>query len=117
MTTTLKQEWEMRLAKHGLSNRQLDVQDSLTVPTPTSETYGIQNHQFDKNIRLSEWKNSAAIHLGDDQIFRFHEIPVHVYHREIPTWVVSDETLRGILLSLFPRLATNPKHRLRAART
>ncbi len=116
MTNLLRTVWECRLAKHGLACRQFDKKGILCL-TVSGESTGIQNHQFDRSLDSHAWKNSTAQHVDDDELFRFHEIPVRLFPREVPAWAVNDHALSHILLSIFPRLALENRQRYRAGQT
>lgn len=113
MTNLLRTSWEYRLAEYGLANRQFDKKGVLCLIV-NGESTGIQNHQFDRALDSHAWKNDTARHVDDDELFRFHEIPVRLFPREVPTWAVNNCTLSRILLSIFPRLGDSARQRYRA---
>jgi hypothetical protein len=115
MPNTLQKKWEARLAKHGLSARQIDDQGTVILPIPASASHGIQNHQFDKAIQKNAWQDTVGIRLGEEQVERFHEVPVTVFRRNIPEWTQSDTHIQTLLAVLFPKMFTKKKHRAKAA--
>lgn len=117
MKGILSKEWEARLAKHGLSNRQLDDKDILSMPVSASESGGIQNHQFDGSMEFQHWLYTAESQIDEEELRRYHEVPVKIYHRNTPAWALSNKSLRYILMTLFPKMASDRRQRKRAART
>lgn len=111
MTNILRNEWEARLAKHGLAERQLGKKEVICQPVAGIPT-GIQSHQFDDTFSQQAW-HKAGLDEGD--LSRYHEVAFILCPRNIPSWALSDNNVRNVLLSLFPRLATIPRQRKRAA--
>lgn len=111
-----KAYWEKCLSKHGLSTRQLDDVGKLTLPIPTSEIVGIQHHQFDSEMSPQGWRAGATGHMDFADLERFHEVPMQIYHRDIPAWSVSNLSLQKVIRSLYPHVDTNARQRECAGR-
>lgn len=111
MTNTLRNEWEARLAKHGLAERQLGKKEVICQPVAGIPT-GIQYHQFDDTFKQQDW-HKARLDEGD--LSRYHEISFKPCPRDIPTWTQSNSAVSSVVLALFPHLATFPRQRKRAA--
>ena|SRR5713226_1534298 len=96
-------KWEQRLAKYGLSKRQLDV-----IREP-----GL----YDRDNRWHRWKKQAVQSVAREELVRFHEVAVESYPRSGHDWANSDAAVRTLLLYLYPHLLSQPYQRERASLT
>jgi hypothetical protein len=88
----------MKLDDHTIS-------DLISRPPSQTRTSGRAKDQLRQHVD------------GNDNFMRGFQIgKLKSYKKKIPRWVNNNEEIRKILLSAFPKLATDPRQRVGAAR-
>jgi transposase-like protein len=100
----LQTKWERRLKKAGLSIAQPMTDNS------EGETQVNMAGSDDEMLTLRKKLDSNDGFMGGHQITKFRSM-----EREIPDWVFSNKEVQRVVLTSFPKLATRPRQRAKAA--
>ena len=113
----LKQKWERRLKKYGLSEGQQQryaVSAEISVSVTEDNDPGAPQCETDSKDE-SEGFFQLKEELGGKN-FAFSISDPIVHYRSRPFWAVSDSKIRSLIVRQFPNAITKPIQRRRAAR-